>query len=331
MVQKKVALPALGAGVVIMGGLAGRALISRWRKNPDPLDGQPVAFPAGEQRRVELPDGAVINTVTVGDGPTILCVHGLTASRHDWGPLAPLLVDAGFQLVAIDQRGHGDSTAGRSGYGSTQLGHDLAFVLDSLDIEAVALMGHSMGGMASMSYAVDYEEDFRRRIGALVLLATAGSLKTGRHSLGLRLGGIGIPESLRPPTERLRVAAGLGAFGANPSLHMIDEAIRSYENCADDVRLAATAELRGHDVLDKLSSVIAPAMVVGGTRDQLIRPFQVRQLADALERAELTMLDGAGHMLIWERHRDIAERVVDFLGRNSAGAIPRPRADVEPA
>jgi non-heme chloroperoxidase len=331
MVQKKLAIPALGVGAIVLGGYVGRQLVSRWRQNPDPLDGTPVAFPVGEQRHVELPDGAIINTITVGTGPTIVCVHGLTASRHDWGPMAPLLVQAGYRLLAVDQRGHGDSTAGAKGYGSTQLGHDLAFVLGALDVQAVALMGHSMGGMAAMSYAVDYEEDFRRRIETLILLATAGSLKTARHSLGLRLGGIGIPEAIRPPKERLRVAAGLSAFGAHPSLHMIDEAIRSFENCSEDVRRAATSELRGHDVLDRLHSVVAPALVIGGTRDQLIRPFEVRELAAALDGTELAMLDGAGHMLIWERHRDIVDRIVDFLVRTSAGAVAGPGPDIEPA
>ncbi|MFT7475968.1 MAG: non-heme chloroperoxidase [Verrucomicrobiales bacterium] len=330
MVQKKLAIPALGAGALVLGVVAGRQLVSRWRQNPDPLHGTPVAFPVGEQRQVELPDGAVINTITVGTGPTVVCVHGLTASRHNWGPMAPLLVRAGYRLLAIDQRGHGDSTAGANRYGSTQLGHDLAFVLRALDVQALALMGHSMGGMAAMSYAVDHEEDFRRRIETLILVATAGSLKTARHSLGLRLGGIGIPGSLRPPKERLRVAVGLGAFGAHPSLHMIDEAIRSFENCSEDVRQAATSELRGHDVLDRLHSVVAPALVIGGTRDQLIRPFQVRQLAAALDRRELVMFDGAGHMLIWERHRDIVDRIVDFLARNSAGAVAGPGSHVEP-
>lgn len=312
MVQKRVALPAVGVGAALAGGLTGNRIVARWRRNPDPLRGRAVHFPDGDHRFVTMPDGANISTMSTGHGPTIVCVHGLTANRHDWGPIAPALLDAGYRVVAIEQRGHGDSTAGTAGYGSAQLGRDLAVVFEELDIEAAAVVGHSMGAMAIMAFAADNPSAFAQRVDAMVLIATSASLQTRRHGVALRAGGIAIPEALVPESERLRLAAGLGVFGAAPSLHMVDEVIRQFEMCPEDVRTEATAALTEHDVRGRLRGAI-PALVIGGSRDLLISSTQVSALAEELSNAELHLLEGAGHMVIWERHEHISELILQML------------------
>lgn len=318
MVAKKFAIPAVGAAALVVGGVAAKRLISQWEKNPDPLGGKPLEFPDGVTRSVAMPDGAMINTVLAGEGPTIVCVHGLTSNHLDWAPLAPLLMEAGYSVLAIEQRGHGSSTPGESGYGSAQLGDDLAVVFEALDVEAAALMGHSMGGMAAMSYAVRHPDAFTRRVERLVLVATASSMRTVRHTLGLLIGGLPIPTVLRPPDDRMRVSAGLGAFGARPSLHMIDQSIAQFSRVDEPVRAAATAALREHHVTDRLDTITVPTLVIGGTRDQLIRPKQVEDLAAGIHGSQLEMYRDAGHMVIWERHREMASVIETFLAPSNS-------------
>ncbi|MFW2382783.1 MAG: alpha/beta fold hydrolase [Acidimicrobiales bacterium] len=320
MERRKWVLGAIGAGAVVATTATRQRLLARWASNPDPLNGQPVAFPEGLRRTVRLPDGAEISTVTVGDGPTIVCVHGLTGSRHDWGPMAPKLLEAGYQLVAVEQRGHGQSTTGSAGYGSARLGADLGHVLEELDIHATAVMGHSMGGMASMAYAVDQPEALQRRVSTLILIATAASLVVRGSALGFSLSGLPIPEWLVPSEKRLRVPAGLVVFGKRPSLHMIDTAIRSGRMVPQDVRAGATSALAHHDLLDRIGTIDVPTIVIGGTHDRLIWPRWVRELADRIPRAEIHMLDGAGHMVIWERRDEVVDLVVRFLTYHQAGA-----------
>jgi pimeloyl-ACP methyl ester carboxylesterase len=174
-------------------------------------------------------------------------------------------------------------------------------------------MGHSMGAMASLAYAVHHPVRFRGRVSSLVLIAGAASLRTPRHGVGLRAGGVTIPGALQPPNDRLWVGTGLSAFGARPSLHMIDLAIAQFQHCPESVRSRATGGLRGHDVRDLLHEVSVPALVIGGTRDQLIRPRQVEVLAEGIEKSTLEMFDRAGHMLIWERHEDVSRSIVEWL------------------
>ncbi len=319
MVQKRVALPAVGLGLLAAGGLAGRAIVRRWRDNPDPLNGQPVRFPDGDRRTVRLPDGAEIMTATIGEGPTIVLVHGLTASKNDWGPIAPTLVASGYRVLAVDQRGHGESTPGTAGYGSTQLAADLAHVMDELDVHAAALVGHSMGGMTAMTYAIHHRDAFAARVDRLVLVATAASLETARHQFGLSLGGVHIPQTLVPADERLRVGAGLGVFGRAPSLHMVDEVIDMFRACPEPVRAAATIALKDHDVVEQLGTITAPTLVIGAGRDQLIRPHQIDELAEGIPGASLELFPDAGHMVHWEEHNAIARLILDHVGTEVPG------------
>ena len=116
MAKRKWLAGAIGVGAVVAFA-ARQRLLAGWAANVDPLDGQAVEFPPGLHRMVKLPDGAELSTVTVGDGPSIVCVHGLTGSRHDWGPMAPGLLAAGpWTNRAGHQRGRADGPLdGRDG------------------------------------------------------------------------------------------------------------------------------------------------------------------------------------------------------------------------
>lgn len=313
MRRSLLALPTAGI-VAALGRLASKRAVSSWEDNPDPLNGVPVVFPEAERRTVPLDDGAQIAVHIVGSGPTIVLVHGLTASHHDWAPIAPLLVKAGYRVVAIDQRGHGDSTVGTAGYGSTQLGADLAEVFRALDLRARSLVGHSMGAMAIMGFATGSPRTFDARVDSFVSIASAGATDVVRQSFGLRLGAISLPDRLSEiDSERLRLVTALAVFGKNPSLHMIDEAIDSFRKCPDEVRGRATAALATHDLLEKLNGVRIPCLVIGGGRDQLIRPSQVKELDEALPNSEMYMYSNAGHMVLWEEPEDIAKRIDQFV------------------
>ena len=313
MKKSTIALPVAGIATVVGGARAGRRTVASWADNPDPLNGQPVEFPDAERRVVPLGDGAQIATWIIGAGPTIVLVHGLTASHHDWGPIAPKLVDAGYRIVAIDQRGHGNSTAGTAGYGSIQLGTDLANVFTALDLNAVSLVGHSMGAMAAMGFATRHKSVFGERVASFVSIASAGATNTLLQAIGMRLGAIEIPERLTEvDAERFRLIAGLSVFGKNPSLHMVDESVAAFRKCPEAVRAPATAALASHDLLDELRHIDVPSLVLGAGRDQLVRPKQVRALDAALPNSELHMYPDAGHMVVWEEHADIAARIGRF-------------------
>jgi len=85
------------------------------------------------------------------DAPTILAIHGITASHRCWDMLAAAL--PGYRLVAPDLRGRGRSNALPGPYGMVQHADDMADVLDFLGVPRAMVVGHSMGGFVSVMVA----------------------------------------------------------------------------------------------------------------------------------------------------------------------------------
>lgn len=91
-------------------------------------------------------DGVPIAYEVHGEGsPALVFVHGWSCNRTFWaGQLEPL--SRQFRVVAVDLAGHGDSGRGRKNWTIQSYGDDVAAVVKKLDLKAVILIGHSMGG-----------------------------------------------------------------------------------------------------------------------------------------------------------------------------------------
>jgi len=110
-----------------------------------------------------------------GSRPLVL-VHGFTGSRRDFLWRYEALAELG-RFVALDLRGHGDSTntGDARSYTLQQLASDLVGFLDALDVESCDLLGHSMGGMVVLR-AVLADPG---RVGSLLLMDTSARCPDG--------------------------------------------------------------------------------------------------------------------------------------------------------
>jgi len=111
-------------------------------------------------------DGMVLNCLDYGgEGRVpILFVHGGSAHAHWWDFVAPAFTDR-FHVLALDQRGHGESPWSREwAYGTRHYIADLEAIISSWDFGAPILAGHSMGGHNVMVYAGGHSEFLRAMI-----------------------------------------------------------------------------------------------------------------------------------------------------------------------
>lgn len=169
--------------VAVSGGLARRARAGRARR---------LAVTPGDV-------GLVAETVTLrspqdtdlhawwierpdADGtpaPTVLVVHGYASHSGDLLPAARLLHDAGLNVLLIDLRGHGRSETPPSFVPPPMLSGDVGVALDWLhdrsDVDGVALLGHSMGGMIAVLAAAE-----RADVAAVVTVSAVADPTLGR-------------------------------------------------------------------------------------------------------------------------------------------------------
>src|ERR1700753_3217623 len=82
---------------------------------------------------------------TGGDKPPVVLLHGLLANGACWSPLARAL-EAEFDVVMPDARGHGESSKPLTGYLYEDYARDVVGLIHGLGLESPILLGHSMGG-----------------------------------------------------------------------------------------------------------------------------------------------------------------------------------------
>ncbi len=156
-----------------------------------------------EQRDVDVA-GATIRYLAWGPVglPTLVLVHGGAAHAQWWAPLAPMLADGGFRVLALDLSGHGDS--GRRDAYSVDLWAQevLAVAADGAGSRRPVVIGHSMGGVVTIAAAALHGADLD---GAIVIDAPV----------------------LRPDPETLEAVSG-GMFRAPKVYRDLEEGMRHF-------------------------------------------------------------------------------------------------------
>jgi pimeloyl-ACP methyl ester carboxylesterase len=308
------AAAAVGAGAVFA--------LRRFHAGLDTTAPSPLSLPDGEDRVLESADGAKLEVRIAGpaDAPsTIVLTHGWTNDRRVWGAVATTLVEAGHRVVLWNQRGHGGSTGGNGGYTIDAIGSDVRTVLEQLDLRDVVLVGHSMGGMASMAFLTQHP-DARDRVAGLALVATGSSgvgARGGRVAEAIAAQTIAHPRTDRAvASSRLGPLLVRGAVGRRPAQAHLQAVSELFVATPPDVRAGFLRAMTRMDLADAVRELDVPAVVVVGRYDQLTPPALSRRLVDAIPGARLELLDDVGHMLPIEAPDRIAA-IVDDLVRSA--------------
>lgn len=97
-----------------------------------------------------------------GTGTPVVLLHGLASQRRFWNLVVPHLLTppsgTGSPVLAIDQRGHGDSDRPQASYGLSAIADDLAIALDAIGWSRAVIVGHSWGGAVATSFAARHPE-----------------------------------------------------------------------------------------------------------------------------------------------------------------------------
>ncbi|MBZ5736081.1 alpha/beta hydrolase [Nocardioides sp. TRM66260-LWL] len=264
---------------------------------------------------------------------TVVFVHGYALSLDCWH-FQRAAYRGLVRTVFYDQRSHGRSgRSDREHATIDQLGLDLLAVLDSVAPEGpVVLVGHSMGGMTIVALAEQHPELFGDRIvGTALISTTAGGLDPGRILLPMvpaRLGGravagtVGVLSHGHRSVDRLRrvgravatVATDAFAFGGEVPA----EQVRFVDAMLSATPFEVVAQFfPSFRSLDKFHAVEVlgrvPTSIVCGTADRLTGIGHSRKLHSRIAGSRLLECEGAGHMVIMERHGQVDAELDQLL------------------
>jgi pimeloyl-ACP methyl ester carboxylesterase len=254
---------------------------------------------------VRLP-GRTVSTLTMGEGPDVLCIHGLGATKASFFDTAAALTHAGYRVHALDLPGFGSSSKPLAGaYTARWFADGVVAVMDALGVERAHVVGNSLGGRVAIEMGLRTPE----RVAGLALLCPAVAfvrrdwhpiVRLMRPELGL------LPHSF----GRARIARQFWSLFADPDQvdpsvadMVVDEFQRIYASAG--ARLAFLTSAR-NIYLDRpfgrggfyprLSELEAPALFVWGTHDRLIPAGFKRHVAQWLPSAEQIVLEACGHV-----------------------------------
>ncbi|HUG24107.1 alpha/beta fold hydrolase, partial [Piscinibacter sp.] len=136
----------------------------------------PALLPGFQSRDVTTDDGVQIHTVSGGNGPPLLLLHGYPQTHAIWHKVAPALAER-FTLVLPDLRGYGDSSkpagdADHANYSKRTMARDVLRVMEALGHRRFSVLAHDRGARVAHRLAADHGDAVRR----LVLLDIAPTL-----------------------------------------------------------------------------------------------------------------------------------------------------------
>jgi len=245
-------------------------------------------------------NGVRIAYATAGTGtPTVCFVHGTGGSSDVWTGQLDGLADLGH-ILALDLPGHG-----RSGGTIPKTIEDAAAVvagfLDALGIERAVIGGHSMGGAIAQQFALSY----RDRLAGLILIGTGARLRVLPRLLALLEANTGEGVDLL-----MSLAVGAQApLALRPALH------RATADNPPGVVLGDLRACDAFDVMTRIGTVDAPALVICGADDQLTPPKYSRFLGEKIAGARVVVVPRAGHYVQAEKPRETTAAIREFLVR----------------
>ncbi|MGW7569319.1 alpha/beta fold hydrolase [Streptomyces tendae] len=260
------------------------------------------------------------------DAEPVLLLHGYPADHRSWRHQVPPL-SARYRVITPDLLGWGasDRPLHLSFDYDTEVAR-LGRLLDALELDSVNLVGHDYGGFLALGFTQNHPGRVRR---LALLNSRAHATFTRRwYAVFSLLGVFGRSTLLRRPALHLPyVALHRRSFAplvraGHLDAHLLDgyvgwmatpEGRRWLLHYFGDYRTPARPELRR-----RLRDITCPTAVVWGRADPYLSPAIATELAQAVPRAELTMLDDAGHWVMDERPAAVTRALGRLLERTTA-------------
>ncbi|WP_018900804.1 alpha/beta hydrolase [Rhizobium sp. 2MFCol3.1] len=276
---------------------------------------------AMHRKVIEIQDGTSLSLIDVGSGPALIILPGWSQTASAWEEQIAHLSKR-YRVLALDHRGHGESSEPGHGYRISRLAADLKEVLEALSLDMVTFLAHSMGCSVVWCYLELYGSSKVSRIiladQSVTLTATNASDPYQR----LETGGVFTFEQLGRLIDDLRSRKGdLATRETLRSMVSADLPMRVFEQLVADNMLlprdraaALLADHAFHDWSDVVRRIDMPTLVLGGKES--VVPWQaMASVGTMIPNSRTVIFDGPGstHFAFLEIAKAFAAAVDEFL------------------
>lgn len=250
--------------------------------------------------------------------PTVVLVHGSRLHAHVWNDFCRRFRDR-FHIVAVDQRGHGDSGwCDRRNYALEDFYQDLRAVVAERALPRFTLIGHSLGGRVSMLYAERHPEQVERLV--LVDIAAGRPANLPADADLSRIAETPPPREFESTAEACEYLAGIMVRAPR---HMIEESVRHGMRQVGEGRYtwkydpALLQRTRGAgpavDLWTTVRRIAAPTLLQYGDVSQVVNEPLAQRMADTMPDCRIERIEGAGHALFTDQPDAFAASVARFV------------------
>jgi pimeloyl-ACP methyl ester carboxylesterase len=320
--------------LVLAGGLIVRGILGFFTKGSTERDVLPKQSRQGATvSRLGRPDGSELRVECYGreDGPPIILTHGWGANSTEWDYLKKELA-SDFRLIVWDLPGLGRSTRPTNrDYSIENLSRDLEAVLELAGDRPAILLGHSIGGMITLTFCRLFPQALLARVRAIALVQTTYTNPVRTTNMAVLFTALERPFLV--PLLHLTIWLSPLLWLSNWMSYLNGSALLSTKSSGfagtetwEELNFVTRFQLQAspavlargmfgmlrYDATAALKTINVPALVVAGNKDPVCTPQASERMQREIPGARVAQLAPARHMGLIEHHTRFAKIVSEF-------------------
>ena len=245
---------------------------------------------------------------------TIVLLHGNSANAWWWEPLAGV-ISHDYRLLALDQRGHGDSEWARPpAYSPRDYAGDIARLVAHVapDGEKPIVVGHSMGGLSVLAFARQHPASARGAMAIDIAVTSSG----GRNRYLRRLKGLPVVAypDLATAKARFRLMPNEGGIAEEVLREIAEKSLARTEDGRWTLKFDRESFFGGDGlaVMETIKEITIPTMLVRAENSRIMTAEAAQHARESNPHAKLVTIPGAHHHVILENPAAIARVIEEF-------------------